>query len=312
MEFDYRELKRHARETMRLTNPNFRLVTLVYFFMTTGLSYIINILAPAGMVTGTLFFSLAISMYTIVMDFSYNLWALWTCRKLDPGIGSLMQGFSVAGKVILTQLFIACWVIARSFLFTLILIIPLILFLPESILPLLILMIYPVSLLVSWLAELYFCPAPFLLADHPDASPRFIVRWSEQLMKGWKRSLFKLEFSFAGWYILRWLLSTLVLVGTLWLGGFFQSLFSIPASELSAMAAEFATWGSGFVMEGTPQAHTDLFNLYYALSRSPLTVLAGYLAALPVYLWLTPYLHVSRAAFYEFRMEQQSRQAPEL
>ena len=312
MEFDYKELKQRAREAMRLTTPNFRLVALVYFFMTTGLSYLISILAPAGMLTGTLFFSLAISMYTIVMDFSYNLWSLWTYRKLDPGMGSLMQGFSVAGKVILTQLFITCWVIARSLLFTLILMIPLIVLLPESILPFLLLLIYPISLLVNLLAELYFCPAPFLLADDPDASARSIVRRSEQLIKGWKWSLFKLEFSFVGWYILRWLISALVIAGTLWLGGFFHSLFSIPVEEIPTVVAGFATWGSGLALEGTTQAHIELFNLYYLLSKGPLTVLAGYLATLPVFLWLTPYLHVSRAAFYEFRMQQQFQQAPEL
>jgi len=312
MEFDYKDLKRSAREAMRLTNPNFRLVALVYFFMTTGLSYLISILAPAGILTGTLFFSLALSMYTIVMDFSYDLWSLWAYRKLDPGMGSLMQGFSVAGKVIVSQLFITCWVIARSFLFTLILMIPLIVLLPETILPFLLLLLYPVSVLVNLLAQLYFCPVPFLLADNPDAPARSIVRRSEQLMKGWKRHLFKLEFSFFGWYILQWVISILVVVGTLWAGGFFQALFSIPVEEIPTMVTGFATWGSGFVMEGTPQAHIDLFNLYYVLSRGPMTVLAGYLASLPVFLWLTPYLHVSRAAFYDFRMQQQFQQAPEL
>ena len=311
MEFNYKELKQRAREAMGQTNPNARLVALVYFFMTTGLSYLISVLAPAGILAGSVFFTLAISMYNMVMEFSYNLWSLWAYRKLDPGVGSLMQGFSVAGKVILTRLLITLWVIARSILFTLILTIPLLAILPDSMLPFLLFFLYPVSLLVSWLAELYFSLTPFLLADNPGAPARSIVRQSEQLMKGWKMALFKLEFSFFGWHILRWVISALVVVGALWLGGFFHTLFSLSPEELPTVIAGFATWNSGFVMEGTTQTHTNLFNLYYTLSNSSLTVLAGYIATLPVFLWVTPYLHVSRAGFYEFRM-QQLLQPPEL
>ena len=87
---------------------------------------------------------------------------------------------------------------------------------------------------------------------------------------------------------------------------------AIVTEEIPTVVAGFSAWSSGLALESTTQAHIELFNLYYLLSKGPLTVLAGYLATLPVFLWLTPYLHVSRAAFYEFRMQQQFQQAPEL
>ena len=51
-----------------------------------------------------LFLSAAITMYSWVVGFSYRLWALWTARRLEPGLGSLMDGFSVAGRVIMLEL----------------------------------------------------------------------------------------------------------------------------------------------------------------------------------------------------------------
>ena len=46
MEIDRKELKRRAREAMGLARPRFWVVALVYFLMTTGLSYLTDWLVP--------------------------------------------------------------------------------------------------------------------------------------------------------------------------------------------------------------------------------------------------------------------------
>lgn len=47
MEIDRRELKRQAREAIRLSRPSFWVVTLVYLLMTTGVSTLAGLLVPA-------------------------------------------------------------------------------------------------------------------------------------------------------------------------------------------------------------------------------------------------------------------------
>ena len=100
MEIDRKELKRMAKESMSLSNPSFWIVTLVYVLMTTGVSAVADF-AP-GMLAA--FLSIALTLYGWVVGFSYRLWALWTARRLEPGLGSLMDGFSVAGRVIMLEL----------------------------------------------------------------------------------------------------------------------------------------------------------------------------------------------------------------
>ena len=100
MVIDRRELKRQAREAIRVSRPSFWVVTLVYLLMTTGVSTLAGLLVPApdtgNISLPALFLSILLSLYSTVVGFGFTLWSMWTSRKLSPGLGALADGFSVA------------------------------------------------------------------------------------------------------------------------------------------------------------------------------------------------------------------------
>ena len=118
MLFDRKSLKRQAREAMRLTRPRFWAVCLIYLLLTTGVEGLIYQLSSfRGSVWAEfsffLFFcTILYNLYYVVIYFGYNLWSLWTWRRLNPGAGALIQGFSIAGRVIIMEMLI----ILRMFL----------------------------------------------------------------------------------------------------------------------------------------------------------------------------------------------------
>ena len=114
IEINRTECKQQAREAMAAGVVKPWLITLLYLLMTTGVSFVLDLL-PAGM---SLFLNIAYWMYSAVVLFGYRLWALWTCRRLEPGLESLMDGFSVAGRVLLLELFILGRIIGWAFLFS--------------------------------------------------------------------------------------------------------------------------------------------------------------------------------------------------
>ena len=250
MEIDRKELKRRAREAMGLTRPRFWVVALVYFLMTTGLSYLPNQLIPfltneEAAFTVSLFCSILMSLYVVIVQFSFDLWSLWTSRRLDPGLGSLLQGFSVAGRVILMELSILGRIMCWSVLLSIVAVFPLVyasLLLNSALLyPLVLLLVVGLSAAV-WAITLRYSLAPYLLADSPDDGGGAAVRRSVELTRGWKWELFKLEFSFVGWSLLSLLLAALVLVAALWHAGFFQTLAAFPAAELPELLANYFLW----------------------------------------------------------------------
>ena len=277
MEIDRKELKRRARESMSLANPSFWTVTLVYILMTTGVSALADF-AP-GMLAA--FLSIALTLYSWVVGFSYRLWALWTARRLEPGLGSLMDGFSVAGRVIMLELSI----IVRIFGWCLLLILPItfayagaLVFTvnPFAIMTVYVIMLLTVALLVN-VITLRYALSYYVLADYPDLGPGIALAHSVRLVKGWVWELVKLHLSFAGWYVLTFALSVIgMVVGDLITGG-------VVLSGVMSAAPEF---GAGLS----------------AMVTSPLPVLLGNLLALPATLYFTPYLEVTLAEFYNARI----------
>ena len=267
MEIDRKQIKQQAREALSLSKPSFWVVTFVYLLMTTGLS------TAADFSDGTLglFLTFAITMYSWVVGFSYRLWALWTIRRLEPGLGSLLEGFSVAGRVILLEVSILGRTVGWSFLMAI----------PAGLLMLTmtsavgyIAAIGLLSLAVS-VITLRYSLSYYVLADVPDLGPAHALRRSVQLTKGWIMDLFKLHLSFAGWYILSFGLATVgSVVGALLTGGM------TVASMLN------------------PDALTQL----PAVLNAGIPSLLGTLLSLPVTLYLTPYIEVTLAQFYDARI----------
>jgi len=284
MEIDRKELKRQAREAMKLTNPSFWLVTLVYILITTGLSILVSNVIPAK-VFGSLglfsvFIIFFITLYSWVVRFGFDLWSLWSWRKLDPGMGSLLQGFTVTGRVIIMNLLITLRTFGWALLFSL-LAAPFVVVSPT-----LAGLGAVAAALATMFVALRYSLAPYLLADHPDDGASAAVRRSVMLMNGWGWELCKLELSFLGWMVLEFLLEVGVMLVLFWVSGGLPHLFIGNAQLLQV------------------QLIAMLNSLSYAL--------LSILVRLPLLMWLYPYRGVSRAGFYENRLKAQMEQAPEL
>jgi len=275
MEIDRKELKRRARESMSLSKPSFWIVTFVYLLMTTGVSFLSD-LAPGMMAT---FLSIAVTLYSWVVGFSYRLWSLWTARRLDPDLGALMDGFSVAGGVIMLELSI----LVRTLGWCLLLLLPISLIFSGAIMvadPALVFVAYfvmaAVVVLVVNIIVLRYSLSYYVLADYPDLGPAIALAHSVRLMKGWIWELVKLHLSFAGWYILSYVLALVGIAAGMAFGGDLSALMTMAPDQIMAQAA---------VLEITPMA-----------------ALLSHVISLPLTLYFTPYLEVTLAQFYDARI----------
>ena len=111
MRINRKDLKRQAREAMKLTSPKFWIICLVYLVLTSGVDGLLQLLSST--LSGDEMFSffgfftdILYTLYSLVIQFGFTLWALWTWRKLNPGMGSLIQGFSITGRVLVMELLI--------------------------------------------------------------------------------------------------------------------------------------------------------------------------------------------------------------
>ena len=289
MEIDRMELKRQARERMALTDPKFWVVALAYLAMTTGVSWIISFIPLPEVRTVQIFFQILLAMYTTVVHFGLCLWALWTYRQLDPDANSLMQGFSVAGRVILMELGIYIRVLGWYFLVAFVLAIPVFTLMLSGAgagAGMLTLLIFFAGLIATIIVlQLRYALAPYLLADRPDDGPSLPIYRSVSLMRGWKWELFKLEFSFIGWEAVNALLSLAVV------------LFSLSRAGLLTMDI----FTSDALLE---QALTVLYSTPWVILRTLVTV--------PVAMRLIPYRSVARAGFYDARLTASRGTLPEM
>ena len=97
-----------------------------------------------------------------------------TVKNVGAVYGNLLDGFALAGKLILLALLEGLFI----FLWTLLFIIP------------------------GIIAAYRYRMAKFLLLDHPEMAVTDCLRTSKQMMKGHKWECFVLDLSFIGWWIL--------------------------------------------------------------------------------------------------------------
>lgn len=271
-QIDRRKLKREAREAMGLTSPRFWVVALVFILLTTGVSLLLDTLStlinPAAETFSFFgfFVSILFLLYSIIINFGYNLWSLWTYRKLNPGLGSLLQGFSVSGRVILMEIIITLWVAIWVFVLATIITIVIVLIPSVPVIVLSILALYAAIFVI----QLRYSMAPYLLADRPDDGAGAAVRRSVEMMRGRKWQLFKLQFSFIGWYLIEFLLAGAVIVFFILKSG----VLNTPVTADSVLVYQ-----------------SVIFGLAPSILSSLIT--------LPLSLWLIPYVSVTQAGFYD-------------
>lgn len=297
MEIDRIALKRQTRQRIALTDPKFWVVALAYLAMTTGVSWLFSLIptpgagaSPVPLVdTVQIFLQLLLTLYTTVVRFGMCLWALWTWRQLDPDVNSLMQGFSVAGRVILMELGIYLRILGWYFIICVALSMPVLILLLSGAgaeLGMLSLTVFFVGLVAALIVlRLRYALAPYLLADRPDDGPTAPILRSVSLMRGWKWDLFKLEFSFIGWEAINFLLSAAVIL-------FFLNYAGLLTVDI-------------FLDEVLLSQALDL------IYSTPVVILST-LVTVPVSLWLLPYRGTARAGFYDARILAQQTRLPEM
>ena len=117
---------------------------------------------------------LAIELVMSVVSVGFIIFLLNTIRAASPCTGNLLDGFGMAGRIILLGLMEGIFI----FLWSLLLIVP------------------------GIIASYRYRQAIYLLIDHPEMSVRECIRESKRMMDGRKGELFLLDLSFLGWRLL--------------------------------------------------------------------------------------------------------------
>lgn len=281
MEIHRKALKDRAKQTMRQNVPSAWLVALLFWGLTTGVS---NLSDLAGFTTNLasssygvqffpLFFTLLLTLYTVVMDFGYKIWCLRAWRRDEANFATLIDGFGMAGQVLMMEIHI----FVRLFGWCLLPGIPatVIISSVNSLEVMVLLMELFTFALIPYLyfIRLRYALTPYLLMDRPERGAAAAVRESVNLMRGWKMELFKLDLSFLGWYVLEWGLAILA-----------QVIFLIPT------------------LLGILQSGATTETLLTLAAGTTAGSLVGLLLCLPVELWLLPYTGLARAGFYDARI----------
>ena len=281
MEIHRKALKDRAKQTMRQNVPSAWLVALLFWGLTTGVS---NLSDLAGFTTNLaassygvqfflLFFTLLLTLYSVVMDFGYKIWCLRAWRRDEANFATLIDGFGMAGQVLMMEIHI----FVRLFGWCLLPMVPatVIISSVNSLEVMVLMMELFTFALIPYLyfIRLRYALTPYLLMDRPERGAAAAVRESVNLMRGWKMELFKLDLSFLGWYVLEWGLTILA-----------QVIFLIPTLL-------------GILQSGaTPETLLTL------AAGTTAGSLVGLLLCLPVELWLLPYTGLARAGFYDARI----------
>lgn len=281
MEIHRKALKDRAKQTMRQNVPSAWLVTLLFWGLTTGVSTLSDL---AGFTTNLasssygvqffpLFFTLLLTLYSVVMDFGYKIWCLRAWRRDQADFATLIDGFGMAGQVLMMEIHI----FVRLFGWCLLPVMPAtVIISTASSLEMIILLTQLFSFaLIPYLyfIRLRYALTPYLLMDRPERGSAAAVRESVNLMRGWKLELFKLDLSFLGWYLLEWGLAILA-----------QIIFLVPT------------------LMGILQGGATPETLLTLAAGTAAGSLVGLLLCLPVELWLLPYTGLARAGFYDARI----------
>lgn len=185
-------LKQQARLSMKQAKPSVYLVSfvmLVIGYIVSGLDlrirlgsdiseYYMMIMQgyypePETSIWGSLI-SFALTLMSSVLGFGFSYYALRVSREQQAGVGELFDGFSIFIKVIVLNLVMGIFVALWSLLF----IIP------------------------GIIAAYRYSMAYFILMDNPELPVMECLRRSKAITQGYKGSIFVLDLSFIGWWML--------------------------------------------------------------------------------------------------------------
>ena len=293
MRLNSKQLKRPARQAMRAAVPSALLTTLLFWLLTDALDTAVTLFAPdasldalSASLTGqgadgwtAMFLSILLTLYLVVMRFGYRAWALRTARGEQTGFGCLLDGFGMAGRVLVMQMHIflrmflwciACTAVLAGVLTSVFLFLDL----DPYLLYLLVWLVIPLVYLAVLLLTLRYSLSAYLLWDYPDAGPGTAVRRSAEMMRGNVWRLFRLYLSFWLWFLASFAISSAV-----------EAALLLPDADAIRQLLAL-------------QDYTGMIALVQQTLNAPAARILSLLAALPLSLLLSPYFHLSLANFY--------------
>ena len=126
---------------------------------------------PSGLAS---LIDMALQFVMMVVSAGFVIFILNTVRRTNAVYGNLLDGFSIAGRVILLNIVEGLLI----FLWSLLLVVP------------------------GIIAAYRYRLALYLLIDHPEKSVLQCIRESKEMMRGHKAELFRLDLSMIGWLLL--------------------------------------------------------------------------------------------------------------
>lgn len=203
MELNRQLLKKQAKDTMRTSEPKVINVGLIFVLLASFMSILSARVLGANITESDLvqiyehmlsgnydyaleyigqyippfssyLIGLAIELAMSVVSVGFIIFLLHTIRATAPCTGNLLDGFGMAGRIILLGLMEGIFI----FLWSLLLVVP------------------------GIIASYRYRQAIYLLIDHPEMSVRDCIKESSRMMDGKKAELFKLDLSFIGWKFL--------------------------------------------------------------------------------------------------------------
>ena len=142
----------------------------------------------------------ALRLVMMIVSAGFTIFVLNTVRNAGAVYGNLLDGFGIAGRIILLNLLEGLLV----FLWSLLLLVP------------------------GIIAAYRYSQAIYILLDNPDKSVLQCIRESKELMKGRKGELFSLDLSLIGWA----LLGAIIPFATVWTAPYIRTIHALYHLEL--------------------------------------------------------------------------------
>ena len=227
---DRSSLKVRAVELCKTSSPSLLLVGLIYALLTIIISTLSSRVMSAGITIsdanrflnafysgnydvafalmdrvrpsgGSYLIDGALRLVMMIVSAGFTIFVLNIIRNAGASYGNLLDGFGIAGRIILLNLLEGILVFLWSLL-----------------------------LIVSGIIAAYrYSQAIYLLLDNPDKSVLQCLRESKELMWGRKGELFKLDLSLLGWA----LLGALVPFVTVWTAPYIRTIHALYHMELT-------------------------------------------------------------------------------
>lgn len=298
-------IKNYAREDMRRAKPSVLLVTLMFLLLTNGVRQLMGLVTSSGgsgmsyqdmmsliyqygmepaealryfasdfrVPLLSIFLSILVALFTMVVSFGYQRYALNLARGEEAGYRDLKIGFAYTGRVlamnVLIVVYSVLWSLAVVIPGMIVIILVAMIFGGGALSGIVVFAGYIAMLVAVIFLILRYAQADLALAEDPELGALGAIRRSKELMRGRTGEYFVLGLSFIGW-----------------------ELLSIVIGAIAGGVAGAIGGVLGIVVSGG-----ELMNAVFYSGGWFVTLISS-LAVLPFTMWLTSYINVTYAHYY--------------